>query len=402
MIKRGWPYLLVFGTLFLILALVTSENKPPVKWHKTYRQKDKIPFGSHACLQILKRLPVKRDVRVVNLPLLQSPQLKNAQNTTYFFLDETFNMDEAESKRLMDFVARGNTAFICATSFSLYFEDSTQVDTRTEYSDYDWESGKFRSDSTRKFTVKFLNPLMKGDYSYDKYFSYSYFSGLNNNIFTTLAADDSSHAVMVSRKLGKGKIILFSLPDVFTNFYMVNHPSRQFAYNALSYADGDTFWWDEYYKYYNSNSLNPFRFMIENDALYRAFWIAVFATLFFMIFGMKRNQRPIPVIRRPQNSTIQFVEVVSNVYRSSSNHKTIALEKIKIFLEFLRSKFQVKTENMTDEDLIRVSRHSGVELNEVKALMKFIGSVQTEIELSESRLVELNRQIENFHQNNKR
>lgn len=402
MFKRWWPYILIFGTLFSIVVIISGRQKPPVKWHKTYRQKDKIPFGGSACFNILNRLPVAREVRIFNLPLLHSPQIKRAQNTTYFFLDDNFSMDDAEFNRLMTFVSRGNTAFISANSFSQNFGDSLKVETVTDYSEYDWENGKFQGDSSRKFTFRFVNPLMKGEYSYDKYFSRSYFSEFSEKHFTKLATDDSGHAVMISRPFGKGKIILCSLPDVFTNYYMVNHPSRQFAYNALSYVSGESFWWDEYYKFYTNSQLNPFRFMIGNDALYRAFWISVLATLFFMIFGMKRNQRPIPVIRPLQNSTLQFVEVVSNVYRSSRNHKIIACEKIKVFMEFLRTKFQINTQTLDEDDYIRISRISGVELKNVKSLMLLIHETEIIEELSEPQLIELNRQIENFHQQNKR
>ena len=116
-------------------------------------------------------------------------------------------------------------------------------------------------------------------------------------------------------------------------------------------SNNEEIWWDEYYKTANPKNQSPFRFMVYNDSLYTAFWLMVISVLFFMFWGMKRTQRAVPVINPPANSTLEFVEVVGNVYFSAKNHKIIATEKIMFFLEYLRSNFQVKFYDLFPYDL---------------------------------------------------
>jgi hypothetical protein len=404
MLKSYWPYILVFAGLFGALAYFKGERRPELKWSKTYKQSDKIPFGSNAIIRIMEKDAFAGKFSSKNTPLMQSPALKNAVNVTYFFLTDRLFFDEYETKRLFDFARRGNKIFLCANYFKGSLADTLGVDTEADLPYLDEREGAVDSADKKDFKLNYLNPHLrnKEPYAYDHLLGYSTFTDFDSTKLAVVAADDSGRAVMLRTPVGKGEIIFFSLPDVFSNYYVVNHPSRFFAYKALSLMNNEELWWDEYYKTANPKNESPFRFFVYNDSLYLAFWIAVWAVLFFMFFGMKREQRPVPVINPPANTTLEFVEVVGNVYFNAKNHKIIAQEKIIFFLEFIRTKFQVKTEFVTEDDQRRISRLSGIPLGKITELFENIKYIYRVEYLSEGELLQFNKRMEEFYKNNNR
>jgi hypothetical protein len=404
MLKKFWPYLLIFGGLFGVLAFFGDGKKQDVKWYKTYKQKDKIPFGSNALYRLLESEAFSGKMQVKKLPILQSPGIKNSTGVSYFFLNDQLFFDQYETRKLIDFVKRGNKVFLSANFFSGSMKDTFGIETRADLPYINENTGEVDTSDARSFGLNYLNPYLKNKskYVYDHLLGYSTFSAFDTAKLAVVAADDSGRAVMLRTKMDKGEIYFFSLPDVFSNYYIVKHPSRFFAYKAVSFLSNEELWWDEYYKTFNAPDQNPFRLVVDNDSLYFAFWMAILATLFFMFFGMKREQRPIPIIKPKENSTLQFVEVVGNVYFGAQNHKVIAEEKITVFLEFIRSKFQVKTEQVTEDDIKRISRLSGIDVQRIQEVFANIRYIYLSEHLSEAELMHFNRRIENFYKSNKR
>lgn len=396
--------MLVFAGLFGALAYFTGQKKPGIKWSKTYKSSDKIPFGSNALIRIMEEDAFAGKFVSRNLPILQSPAMKTAENVTYFFLTDRLFFDQYETRRLLEFASRGNKIFMCANYFRGNLADTLKIETVADLPFIDEQNGSIDTTDKKDFGLNYVNPHLKNKepYAYDRLLGYSVFQSFDSTRLRIVAADDSGRAVMLRTPVGKGELFFFSLPDVFSNYYIVNHPSRFFAYKALGLMNNDEIWWDEYYKTANPRNESPFRFFVYNDSLYFAFWIAVWATLFFMFFGMKRQQRPVPVIQPPSNSTLDFVEVVGNVYFNARNHKIIAQEKIQFFLEFVRAKFQVKTENIGEEDLKRISRLSGVDLFKVQELFANIKYIYNVEYLNEAELLQFNKRMEDFYKNNKR
>lgn len=401
MLKKNWAFFLIFGGLFFVLIFINNNENPEIKWTKTFNKSDKSPFGCNALYRILENGDFSKKLFVKKTALMQNTELKKAQNTSYLFLTDRLFFDQYESKKLLSFARNGNKIFLCANHFDGIIADTFKIETISDLPLLNEKNSALDTSDNKQFSVGFIKGT-KQKYSYDCLLRYASFSNFDSTRMSILAADDSGRAVMVGAKFGKGEIIFLSLPDVFSNYYIVNNPSRFFTYKTLNFLQNETLYWDEYYKTSNGTNQSPFRFLVSNNSLYYAFWLMILATLFFMFFGMKREQRAIPIITPHTNSTLEFVEIVASVYFSAKNHKIIAEEKILVFLEFIRVKFQLKTQNISEEELIRVSRLSGIDkkkINELFANIKYISSVES---LNEQELVQFNLRIEDFYKNNKR
>ena len=118
-------------------------------------------------------------------------------------------------------------------------------------------------------------------------------------------------------------------------------------------------YWDEYYKLGRSGPRTPLRVILTKPALKWAWYTALIGMIIFVIFHAKRRQRIIPVITPPANDSKEFVETVSRVYLNQKHHKNIAEKKIVFWLDFIRSRFNISTQQLSDEFCLQLAHKSG-------------------------------------------
>jgi hypothetical protein len=133
-----------------------------------------------------------------------------------------------------------------------------------------------------------------------------------------------------------------------------------------------------------------------------AYYLLIVSLLIFMIIGIKRKQRIIPVWPPLKNTTLEFVDVVGTLYYQSGNHKNIAGKKINYFLEHIRSRFFIQTSAFDPAFIERISNLSGIEMTKITELFEYITQLSGKSKISQEELILLNKRIEEFHQLNKR
>jgi len=398
--KGNKLYYVLLLILFGLLVFVEYNAPQQVDWRRTYASSDKIPFGCNAFYRLLDEDIFKGKItkqKQTPFNVLMKPSEKKA---AYIFINNGLSFSRLDAQYLLQFVEAGNDVFMAASSFyDNKLADTFRVSTDKFYTGY---ANYF--DSTKTYSVNFCSPALKEkkSFKYKMGFESAYFKNFDTTKVQVLALGEDTNAVFLKAKFGEGNIYFLSLPDVFTNYFVVNDSARFFAYKALSYLGAEQVWWDEYFKGYGVKSGSPLQFIFASDSLYAAYLLTLISLIIFMIFALKRRQRAIAIVEPLPNATLQFVEVVGSVYYNTRNHKIIAEEKINSFYEFLRSKFLVSSRRADDETLLRIAKLSTVPLEEVKKLFTHIGRVWRQGSITEKELIDLNASIENFYKHNKR
>lgn len=395
MFKGNNKYYLILLLLFATIVWIEYNKPKPIDWRRTYGRQDKIPFGCNAIYRLINEDIFKDKVELQNETPFNVLETLPDEKTAYVFINSNLSFSELDCKYLFDFVEEGNTVFIAANSISGLIADTFKVGTEYAYNLF--------NDSAKKLVLNFYSPTLKAktNYAYPKAIDAANFNSFDTAQVTLLAGSDST-PLFIKAPWGKGNFYFLSVPDIFTNYFVVNNRNKEAAYKVLSYLDADQIWWDEYYKDFNAPKGSYFQFIFGNDSLYAAYLLAGIGLLIFMIFGLKRRQKAIPIVQPLQNTTLQFVEVVGSVYYNSKNHKIIAEEKINSFYELLRAKFAITGRSLDEENLLRISKLSTIDITEIKKLFSTIRLVSKQPSITEEELIELNTLIENFYKQNKR
>lgn len=407
MFKGNRKYMFVLGLCFTALIILQLISPKPINWRPSYQQKETIPYGTSALSSILPGLFPGQTISTSNTPAFNTFGDGAQQHGNYLVINQTFEPDKLDSRELLKFISEGNNAFIAANYFGGPFADTLKLKTDgllqlgSQVSDDSALQQVFHP--TGKVELEFLNPTLSNKkYLYTKEIENSYFSSFDSAKVCLLGKNSGGGINFIRIAWGKGNLYLSTVPEAFTNYQLVHPANCGYVYTALSYLPNQPIIWDEYYKVGNNTQDSPLRVLFNNAALRTAYDVLLISLVIFLLLGIKRQQRIIPVIEPLKNTSLQFVEVVGTLYFQQGNHKNIAEKKIHFFLDFIRTNFQVRTAIFDTAFLERISALSGIEQEKVKELFYYIAEIQTKTTLSQQELLMLNQQIENFHRENKR
>jgi hypothetical protein len=395
MFKGNRKYYVVLAVIFIAIVLLHYFQPKPVNWSRTYGKEDKIPFGCYAVFNLLEGTYAgslqtnQQDLYNLNENTIGSGQ-------TLLIINDQIDFSKLEVKSLFEFLKKGNTVVLCANNFSKALCDTFKLELESNVN-----SNASSLDSLLKkpaFEISYVQPKNNAQktYTYSAVAAESYFSNIDTALFTISTQNKKQMPVLLEAKIGKGKLLLGSLPDVFGNLFIVNHANKNYTYTLLSKVRNETIIWDQYYKTYGRPRKSLFSFIFSSDALYMAYCLAILALVIFMVFEIKRKQRPVPVIVPLKNSTLEFVDVVSHVYFNANNHKHIAEETIKYFYFDIFRKFHLRTAELDDTFYKALHNLSGVEMEKIKTLFSYCENIKNAPSLTQYDLLELNDRITNF------
>jgi len=128
-----------------------------------------------------------------------------------------------------------------------------------------------------------------------------------------------------------------------------------------------------------------------------AYYICLFSLVLFIIYDIKRRQRIIPIIEPLQNSTLDFVNVVGQVYYEKRDNANIAAKKILYLLASLRDKYQLKTNKLDSEFVEALAQKTSIDATFARELVNHINYLGVQKRVADSELITLNQLIEKFH-----
>lgn len=415
MFKGNKKYIFVLTICFTALILLQLMIPTPINWNQTFMKKDKIPFGTSALFEVLPNIFPGQEISTETVPLYNALNKKNfstpleKKNSNYIIINSAFKPDKLDSRELLTFINEGNTVFIAANYFSGQFADTLKIKTDNYYGITD----VIKNDSVQlnqlynaydTTDINFVNPGLKRktNYIYSKGIENTYFTSFDTSKAVVLGKNINNRINFVHIKWGKGEIILSAVPEVFTNYLFVNEQNYDYAYKSLSYLPNQKVIWDEYYKAGNIKQESELRVIFSNPALLTAYYLLMGSLLLFIVIGIKRKQRIIPVIEPLRNTTLDFVDIVGTLYYQTGDHKNIAEKKIIYFLEYIRTAFQIKTNLYDDAFINRISNLSGIDRQKIHDLFYYFADITVKESITQQELLKLNRMIETFHKENKR
>jgi hypothetical protein len=313
--------------------------------------------------------------------------------SAYILLEPEFDPGKVDIEELLKYVQRGNTVFIASFDIDKKLLDTLGLKMQIFPRLID-------KDST---SINFVNPSLraKENYTFKRSTIDGFFDEVKKKDSTVvLGITNDSMPDFVKVQFGEGFFLLHAAPLCFSNYFMLHQNNHEYLSKALSYIAPTiaTLHWDEYYKTGREGANTPLRFFLSNSFLKWALWLTVITFIIFVLFEMKRRQRIIPVIEPLRNTTLDFVETVSSVYFSQHDNNSIARKKIQFWLDHIRQRYYLSTQNTDDTFVQQLQRKSGVSKELIEAILKNAGRAEAQPSVTDDLLSELGNQIDEFYQ----
>jgi hypothetical protein len=385
--------------LLSLLAVLASCNRQKRlnKFVSLWRQ-DKNPYGCFYAFQHLTVLFPDAAISINKLsPRTFSYDAADSGSTivspkAYVIIGPSVVPDRNEVGSMIRFAAAGNQLFIS----SLLLGDSLLDALHLKVSD------SLSRGSGDSLQLSLSEPQHTAPVSY-------IYPGLCLDAYFT--AFDTAHTQVLGRnyrgepdfiRMGYrngGAIFIHLAPMAFSNFFLLHKRNKTYYDAALSYLPERTgeVWWDEYFRYQNRENFSALHFLLSSRAFRWAFWLTMLLFAILYIFESKRKQRALRIIPPPGNASVDFVKTIGRLYLQQKDNRNLALKMIAAFLEQVRSTYHIPTTALNDDFSKKLALRSGKEEGSVRRLVSSIHAARLGAALSDTALMDLYRQIEDFN-----
>lgn len=181
----------------------------------------------------------------------------------------------------------------------------------------------------------------------------------------------------VSVPYGKGEVIFVSSPLLFTNYGMLEGNTFVYIFRLMSYlADLPVYRTEAYVK---TDAMlvaeqSPFREFIKRPPLRWALYLALLGVALFMIFTARRRQRVIPIMSKPANRSLEFIQLIGTLYYQRKDHVDLVRKKFKLFAEELRKTagVDISDVNTDDREYLLLAEKTGMNSDRLKKVIRQI------------------------------
>ena len=411
---------LIIGAIILVLGgvLYLLGGKNGFRWYESYRPGTEEPYHTGLIENRLRQFS-ENELSVVDTQI-DSFLLRNTdRGQTYFFADKNYYADSNVVSVLLDFVARGNTAFI--STGQLPYQLTEQID--LHYCD-EYELGLYETRDTLVRTY-LMHPDLAGtensaaiDYAWPgarrpynwKYLSDGIFCAESDFTplgYLTTTDDEYKYINFARQQHGDGIIYLHTTPLALTNYHLLTTGGQQYADALLAHLPSGAVIYDResqqpgLLSFFDSNNTKrdtPLRFILQQPALAWAWYVLLAGVLLYLLFRAKRRQRIIPVLPTNRNTSLEYIQTVGRLYFLQENHKKLALQQVKILLQFIHERYGLATSQLDDKFFVNLAVRSGVPREHIETTFRLYQNIRTSGFVSDNTLTKMHRLIERFYQ----
>lgn len=402
-------YIVLFVLLLLVVLVMVSGNLANKKneqstdmTQSSFYSKDKKAGGAYAAFKMLPQLFIRNSVQVVTKPFARTfdkdSELKFRNNVYILVADRLFTT-ESDIEAMLDYVSRGNELFIAVNTPDPLLEKHLKFVT------VESNNMQLKKEGVVQRYADETIP-MDTSFSYPGRVSGSYFSAVDSNTTSILGYNYKNKPDFIRIAYRGGFIYLLLNPYTFTNYFLLHKRNVKALETQMSYliSDAGNVYWDDFYNSQHSAQSGDFsewQVLMRYASMRWALWLSVILLLLYVVFESKRRQRIIPDKPAVNNTSLEFVDAIGQLYYQQHNNYNLAHKMIIHFMEYIRSSYYLNTNVLNDEFIASLARKSLVPEGDIRALLQMVHNIQLEENISDDDLKDFYNRIQQFYINTK-
>jgi hypothetical protein len=369
MSKKQKIYLAALGVLMVAAVWVSSQKPNPFNRTRTFSSFDKIPYGCYILYQQLGQLFPESEVYRVESPVEEwifdhaLTDYQNLQGHTLLLIgDHTQNLENSWDA-LIDFLTLGGKVFLSSDNLSGLSGHLDIPTLKLTEPSLQWQADSVRE--ALQLNIRFAYgiaparvPMPVAEYFFDMEKS-------EYQTWETLASVQGLGPSFIRKAVGKGCLYLHAHPMAFTNYWLLDQPSREYAASVLSFVPDGTLWWPNPSAQLKPPTPSPYQFVFTHSSLTWAWYLALSGFLLFMIFHAKRRERVMPEWHPPKNSSLEFVKTIGQLYFSYPEPHKLVRRKLQFLQDHLKKKFYITPEELGEPYYQKIAIKTGVSYRQV-------------------------------------
>lgn len=412
----------ILGLAFWLLFRSTTS------WYPTLNQQSEEPYGLASFKKIVERSAGSNNYVEWTTSLEELEDSISA--SSYIFAGREFYGDSAEASYLKAFVEKGGKAFISINDdaylyyvlFNWNMWDYVPEYNAYDYDEYDYDALRLRrtdtvltqflsSEDSKPYSLYFRNQKSSQDisvYGFEKGFipdtvdvlgeAYIPYEGTFDTLINCLRIPIGQNG---------GEVIMHTMPIAFSNISLQEEEGFQYAQQALGNLSMGVLVWDQFNSYPKFGGGGGSGFSDKNELQYikekkgfRLAWLTlVFGSLAFLLLGLRRKARPIPLIQEPLNRSVGFARSLGALYLKAGKPRHLASEMMRLFDNYNRRKFSL-VRNVEDKEasIKMISERTGVDQALIKRIVDKEWELRFNPQISPKELIPLHKDLQQYYQ----
>lgn len=377
---------------------------PRYNWRVTLNSDSNEPYGCSQIKYLIGKSAGNNSFIELNKGI---ENLKLDESKTYSLVtisDYTF-LNSEDVPEILSFVENGNSLFIS----NLYFPNNllTYNDSLFYLSNFNATISdsvahfNFTSGSQKYFDFKYRYLKKSEVYNWNFFADSLFRRGFD---FKRLANINDS-ATFIQLDYGKGKIFLHLNPIVFSNYFVNKAEGFDYAHEVFNSLGSDNIIWDEYYTQSHgfeeskSRQKSPLKYILDKKSFSWSYYILVFLVILFFLFKAKREQRIIPYILPPKNTSIEYAKTIGRFYLGQVEHHTIAQNLIFLFDSFVHKRYNIPRSLSEEERIGLLIKRSHVDETIIRKIFSTSALAKLKYNADAEYLWDLNNVLDYFYKN---
>lgn len=405
--KEAYVYIFLAIIIGAIAFRQFSNGNEETDWRDSYHYERTIPYGTKVLEDQIQHFFLEGYVPAYSLALLKDGAIPSP--SCYMMITDKWNASDSEIDSILSYVSEGETAIIAAEQLP----------------EHTWKSLNLKHDEYlllfQQFAPEAFDSLHLHFYHEDPYHSLSqsppfpslHFKRLPSMQFIpeTAYSDSINIQLLVTdfegqvfgwkMPWGEGALIVILCPKIFTNYYLLYEESYKWVERIFQEVPQEALViWDRQYQpdpaiaIRRKGSLNYF---LSQPTLKWAFWIGVGSILLIVLLLLKRHQKAIPVIAPLSNTTVEFAELIGQLYYEQGDHKGLAHKKIQHWRNDVYKRFHLTAKELDEEFMQELAKRSGLSLALIGATCQAVQMAEMTDAFSRKDLLRLCEAIDQFY-----
>ena len=258
--KQELKYYIILGAALLILILVEIFAPKPTDWSFTLHHEEKSPYGTFILYENLNYLFPDQSVSTSYETLYELREEYTGENI--LLLAAELEADKEDTEALLQLLDSGAYVLATARGFNGKLADTLGLVTNADL----------------------LETVAEKDDTLEIRESLYYFSDYDSSRAEVLAENEDGQAVLLRYRQGEGALLLSSVPQVYTNYFMLQESLTGEATASLNLLPQRDLIWNEYYHLGRMASTTPLRFFLSMAPLRWAVYLTLAGLLLFFLF----------------------------------------------------------------------------------------------------------------------
>ncbi len=228
-------------------------------------------------------------------------------------------------------------------------------------------------------------------------------------VLGTIKIENIEYPNYIRIPLGKGEFLIHTTPIALTNYHLLSEHTLDYASAVTSYlALDNNVYWDSYKNWgseqsgrshNNSRSSSPLSYVLGQKPFAYAIYITLALVVLFVLFGVRRRQRIVPVLPVNTNTTLEYAQSIGRLYVSQGSHHQLSILQLRLFGNYLREKYQIHTIQYNEEAVQQIATCSGVDKDIISRILKYHKDITNQviwIDTNEA-LIDLHTLLQKFY-----